>query len=475
LTVLADFAKIVPVLIPLLASLLASGALAQAPETDNIPNQTQELERKRKAQAEADKAAAAAKEREILEGKGDTITYEQILKRPDDVDLNYRYAQQQIARGEIKAAAGTLERILMVKQGLPKVKLLYAVVLYRLDNLNEAQATLNELKKEKMPESLRSEINQYLSAIAKKRRRGHVSVTLGAGFDFDENRNAAPASGKRLALGNVTVLDRASTRRNDTSKTMLASLGGSYDLGFQAGHEVFSNLSYYRAEQTVLRTLNLQNYGVEGGLRLKGKKWTLTPAAEFSYLLLAETTYQRSHGGSLRFDYKINQRLDWWGDASYGRQDYNRTKVVPTGPQRSGNRMEGELGLKFGVTPTMKVTLSAGGARQTAQSSFNAYQRAALNLGHQWLLPKGQFLLSNVIANFDQYDRAEPAVSTRIRADETLRMRATYGAPLNLLWKPLKGLVATFTYEYFHAESNLINNTYTNNKVSSMVTWRWSN
>jgi Flp pilus assembly protein TadD len=71
------------------------------------------------------------------------VTYEDVLANPDNIDLNFAYAQVQIARGDLKNAAATLERILLIEQDLPRVRLLYAIVLFRLDNLDEAERELH--------------------------------------------------------------------------------------------------------------------------------------------------------------------------------------------------------------------------------------------------------------------------------------------------------------------------------------------
>ena len=52
----------------------------------------------------------------------------------------------------------------MVDPALPRVRLLLAVVHLRLDNLFEAQRELNAVRSEQMPESLKDEIDEYLSS-----------------------------------------------------------------------------------------------------------------------------------------------------------------------------------------------------------------------------------------------------------------------------------------------------------------------
>lgn len=52
-----------------------------------------------------------------------------VLKDPGTLDLACRYAQTQIRKGDLLGASPTLERILLVRPDLPRVRVLYAVVL----------------------------------------------------------------------------------------------------------------------------------------------------------------------------------------------------------------------------------------------------------------------------------------------------------------------------------------------------------
>ncbi|MBI5211276.1 MAG: hypothetical protein HY927_14985 [Elusimicrobia bacterium] len=437
----------------------------------DIQHQIKEPARQQKAQTEIEKAVEENRKRQVEKG-GPEVTYEQVMANPDDIELNYRYALGQVAKGNLRAAASTLERILLVKKDLPKVKLFYAVILFRLDNLDDAERLLVELKKEEMPDTLRAELDGYIAQIKKKRRKGRVSALFGAGLDYDGNRNAAPASGRRLFF-DIPITLVTGTRDDDVAATMMFNVDGEYDLGFQAGHKVFAGVSYYRSEQMDMRTMNLQVYGVNTGAKVKTRWGEFTPSFGFSHLLLAQTTYLRSRDVSGRFDHRFADGINGYVEAGYERDEYNRTWVVTTGDQRTGDKFDLGAGLSLALSPSRKATLGFSHNRTAAIEGYNCYDRETLTLGHTWLLGKGQFLLTSASVNFDRYDLAERAVSVRRRSDDGIRARGTYGLPLGTLWKPLKGVVWTASYEYFQNFSNLESYGYTNNKISTMFTYRW--
>ncbi len=456
---------------PILASALGLCGLIPGARAQDVTSQREDLDQRRRAEEQIRKAAEEAKKTSLKEPV-EEVTYQDVMKDPDNIELNFRYARNLVAKGELLKSAGTLERILMVNPELPRVRLFYASVLFRLDNLEDADRELKTLKKQQLTDTMRAELDDYVDQIRRRRRKTHVSLSLGAGFDFDENRNSAPASGKRLLADVSTVLDEASTRRNDTSPTMNAGLDLSHDLGYQAGHAVFASLSYFRSEQNRLRTLNLQSYNWSAGGTFKSPAVDVTLIMAFGHLVLAETTYQRSHGPTLRLDKKLGESLSVFGTAGHQRQDYARTRVVPTADQKTGDQLFGGGGFNASFSRGLSLSGSFTHTFQGAREAFNTYRREAWNLALTKVLAKGRFTQLSFSPQLDFYDAAELALSRKIRQDHTYRCRLTYGTPLGFVAAPLNDVLATFSYEYFHALSNLPNNAYTNNKLSSGLSYR---
>ncbi|MFH1725954.1 MAG: porin family protein [Elusimicrobiota bacterium] len=423
------------------------------------------------SQENAVETAGEARKRETVEGSGE-ITYAQILEDPDNIDLNYRYAKLQVERGDLRGAVATLERILMVDPALPKVRLFYAVVLYRLDNLPEAERELTALRKLPMPASLLQEIDEYLKRIRRRTRRTNFDGSLGFGLQYDVNRNAAPATGRRL-FGGVPVPLTTGLRQDDTSVLLMAAARVEHDLGTQAGHKLFGELSYYRAEQTAVDTLDLQAYAFQLGAAFKRRWGDVTPSAVFDHIRLSEETYLRTRGAQLRYDKKYDNRTALFARLRVAFHDYIKTTDVPTATERTGHRTDFSYGGSHILNPTMRLGLDLGFSHQDARKGYNRYDRHEVRGTHAWLLGKGRFLLTSMTLHVDRYSEPDTAIFNQRRADDTVRLGSTFGAPLGLIAPPLKDLLWTFTYEYFHSNSNIENYGYTNNKVSTMFTYRW--
>lgn len=449
----------------LLASLAAWPAAAQNPEEETSRSAQEELQ-KRKAAAET---AAEASARRPLEGA--EVTYEQVLADPDNVELNFRWAKKQVEKGDVKGASATLERILMVRPDLAPVRLTYAVALYRLDNMPEAHRELNRVK-EQASGAVLAEAQDYLKRVEARERLTHLTGTLGYGFQYDDNRNAGPSSGQSLFNGTAVNLTSGKATSN-TSQLFLAQAGIRRDLQNPLWQAAFADLTYYRAQQTTLDTLNLQAYSFDAGLEMKMGRWTVSPTALFDHIRLHEQTYLRTRGARLRADRRVNNRVAVYGYVQGVFHDYIVTRDIPTATDRTGNETTLVGGAQFTMTATQRLTTEVGYTQQDARRIWDAYNRNAFSVTHAWLVGHGRFVLTGLTYDRDHYQGPDTVIAPQERADDIGRFDWTFGQPMGFLGKAFEPLLFTFTYEYLQANSNILNYAYSNNKVNGMLTYRW--
>jgi len=445
--------------------LIPAGLRAQDIEKD-----VQKPVREETQQQQADRLAAEAAKQTA---PGHDITWEQILANPDDIQLNYGYARAQVRRGDLKGAAATLERILLLDPNQNEVRLFYAVVLYRLDDVAEAKSELAILGKLPLPPALKEEAGRYAKAVQKRSKHTHINGTLSGGIEYDTDRNAAPSTGRALFGDTEVNLTGTSLRRDDTSLLAMANVGVHHDLGTQAGHEVFGNLSYYQAEQTLTKNLNLKAYSAQAGGVYKAGFFNATPELLFDHVELAQSTFLRNRGADIRFDVPFHRKTAFFCEVRDVLQDYVATRDIPTSPERTGVQVDFTAGSEHLLGPSMKFGTLLGYTRKDARQDYWAFSRWVAGVNHSWLLGKGVFLLSSFTFDYDIYNNADVALSQTMRRDKTMRASATLGGPLSVLHPRLEDLLWTFTYEYYHALSTVENYAYSNNKVAAMLTYRW--
>ena len=74
------------------------------------------------------------------------ITYMQILQKPNDLDLNLKYAKQQGDVGNFKQTISTLERLNMIFPDNVEIKLYLLSVLVQVDSPEKANTIIEEMK-----------------------------------------------------------------------------------------------------------------------------------------------------------------------------------------------------------------------------------------------------------------------------------------------------------------------------------------
>ncbi len=193
---------------------LSPGASAQNVTVDGVPDAQRRLQEDLER---TDSTAFRARIESLLQSGGD-VAYTDVLRDPDNIDLNFRFAQTQIRQGNIRGASATLERILLLDPTRPDVRLLYAVVLFRLDNLTDAERELRAVRDLPMKPELRSEVDSLLDQIDQRRRRLRAELLVNMGIQYDWNGNSAQYSNTRLFSDTPVSLSRTPTSATVNSR-----------------------------------------------------------------------------------------------------------------------------------------------------------------------------------------------------------------------------------------------------------------
>jgi len=450
----------------LVAGLLAGVLLAPAARAQDAHDE-QRAARERSARAQT---SAAAREAVLLATAEDErdVAYADVLSAPDDVALNFRFAKSQVRRGDLKGASTTLERILLMEPDLPRIRLFYAVVLYRLGNLHEAEREFQAVAALPLADPLRGEVEGYLSRIAREQRLHRYTTSLAVGAQHDTNRNASPSSRAMLFQDQVIPLAGSSLREPDLSFISVFNAGVERDLATQEGDKLNASLSYYDAAQHDLEEFELQALTLDTGARFVTDWGTFTPQLSGSTVLLAHEKYIESAGVSLRLDRRASEHVALFANARFEYQDFKPVDSSPTADDRSGGVAQLDLGADWPLGPSQRLAVQLGGTSKHARENYYAYTGGAALLSHTWLLGSGQFLLSTAVARYDTYREEQEFVSHRKRRDAGLRGQLLYGVPLELVvgrWlelRALQGVVVTLRVEHSATESNLRNYEYAN-------------
>ena len=431
-------------------------------------------------------AAAGAEEAAQLVplGPDEDVSYAEVLAKPGDIAVNFRFAQSEIRKGRLKSASATLERILLEHPDLAPVRLLYAIVLYRLDTDAEALHELNTLSATAgLPADIRAQVATYRDLIAKRARTTRFTANVSFGVQGDTNRTSTPSGNRALFADADVEVDPA-----DGDAAMLA--GGSFrvdhDPGFQDRHNVFFQVNTFVDEQIDVKRQGFEFYSAELGIDLNLPADVVTPSMTVEHLRLQGAPYMTSFGPRVALDHRIDEEFDVFGQIQYRWQYYNNvldtvdgTPIAAAATERNGARFDAEVGGRWTISPAHSLSLVVGIYDKNAEVAYEEAVGQKASLSHTWLFGSGQFLIGAAEASLDRYSGPNGLVSARTRVDATFVGRLTYGAPVATL-VPLDGLpaefdriVATATAEGTRVVSSLASYDYSNVRGQFMLSRRW--
>ncbi len=458
------------VLAAALMVVLAPSAWAQTTDTEEIKRKTTAGEKRVRAAGEALDYRAVE--------DGEPVSYADVLRDPDNLELNYRYARTQVRNGDLHGAAATIERIVLIDPNQTQVRLFYAVVLFRLDNIDEAEREFRTVAALDIAADVRAEVDSYLARIKRLNQTTRYTASLSLGAHYDTNPAAAPRTGTNL-VGDVPV--NVSKAEDDVGYLGIVSLRVDHDLGYQDSHELFGVVTYYHDEQVTQDTQDTQSFIVGAGGIYRSPFWDIdvVPSVFRTHVRLSRETFFQDIGANLRFERDFTPRIKAFASARISDQTFSPILETRTAQDRDGRQIEGMVGGTYVISPSMRISGEFLHLDKSAKAEFFSYYRDQVRIEHTWLLGGGQFLLNLISYQRDRYAKSDQAVSASKRRDDIFRYRFTYGAPLGFffgsgtLWGGIEDITLTATGEWLRSHSNLNNFDFKNFKAQGLLTKTW--
>ncbi|HEX4861424.1 MAG TPA: hypothetical protein VFV07_09320, partial [Rhizomicrobium sp.] len=304
------------------------------------------------------------------------------MQAPDDVDLNIAYAKAQADSGHLLSAAAALERVLMLKPNAASVRLLYAVVLYRLDDLQGANAQLAMVDGTQLPPLERKELDKYRRVVDSGRKDTKVRGQLAAGIAYNSDALGA-------LLTEFDFTGKGVPRKSGAGAVFSGLLAGSTKLGSSDDLELYGVLGGYDRNAISGPDDQMQYVTGEAGLKETDRmsSWQLGGVARY-YRLLGDP-FLTEYGGrgelSVRLDTATT--LSASGEAVW--QDYNEPLI---GALNAGARYSVQGGVTYRIDS--HATIAATGGYETHVASYKpfGYDAPFAGLNFHDLLGSGVYL-----------------------------------------------------------------------------------
>ena len=389
------------------------------------------------------------------------ITYMQILQKPNDLELNIKYAQQQGKMGNFKQTISTLERMNMLYPDNTEIKLYLLSVLVQVDSPEKANTIIEEMKlrRDLSPEDL--ETLQEIEAELKDREPGlwTFAADISAGSVFSDNVNSVSKTRMKSESDSVVGFNSA---KHDRTLSGGIGLTATRPIGEESS--LLINASHSLSEQYQETDDDYQSYGFTLGLDSVFLGQSVSP-----YLMLSKSDYQ-TDADSFSFMYGIGSffSVGERNSISYGYafsdSKGNQNSTDSTADETNSIGHSFTLAHDFIFNELITTNISLGYSDSDAKvDAGNDYETYDVGFGLNFAFPWAYIAVSNSYS-FNDYKKPDTTVtSDRIRSDVTntfdIMLTKAIGDIFPAL-DPNRSLFINLSYEKVISEANILNYDY---------------
>ena len=389
------------------------------------------------------------------------ITYMQILQKPNDLDLNLKYAQQQGKMGNFKQTISTLERLTMIYPDNVEIKLYLLSVLVQVDSPEKANTIIEEMKlrRDLDPEDLETlvEIEEEL----KDREPSLWTITADLSFGALYTDNVNSVSKTRLQSESDSVVGFNSAKYD---RTLSGGLGLSATRPIGEESSLLLNVSHSSSEQHAETDDDFQSYGFTLGLDTTLGNQSLSP-----YLMLSKTDYQTDADSFSKMYgiggfFSVGERNSFSYGYSYANSKGNHNSEDDTAMQTNSVAHGFTFGHDLIITEIISSSLSLGYSDTDARvDAGNDYETYDVGFGLNFAFPWAYIAVSNSYG-FNDYKKEDSSVdSTKLRSDYTNTFDVMLTKAIGDIFPaidPNRSLFINMSYEKLMSEGNILNYDY---------------
>lgn len=355
--------------------------------------------------------------------------FDEVLAAPDNVDLDIAYAEAQATSGHLLPAAAALERVLMQHPGADSVRLLYGVILYRLDDLQGARMQLQLVDGTRLNSLQRDELNKYRHLVDRRSSNTTFGGRVSAGLAFDSD-----ATGSL-----ITLFDFISPqRRSGDSMVYSGEVGFSSKISKSGDYSIYGKASGYSKTFIQGPRQNLQHLDGELGIAHDGLHSDMRADAFVHHYILLDSPYLTEYGAHVQHDWHPNTAMTLSLSVEAAKQDFREPPIdfwAPfIGGSHDGWRGDAQAGIAYRLDSRSTIGAIASYEYKLASYGPFSYQAPGVEGYYHNLLGRGAYFDVMGDMRWVDYRERDPFFlfpATKKRSDTDAFLRAALGVPLS--------------------------------------------
>lgn len=304
--------------------------------------------------------------------------FQEMLRKPADLDVLFKFATIASQTGDLEGAISALERMLLVNQDLPRVRLELGVLYFRLGSYEVAQTYLETaLQSPTLPPDVRSRAEDFLAQIKNRRNPSHFSGEAFLGLRYQSNANLGPANSAVLLFGQVANLNQAAIGTPDWGAVSSVQLRHTYDFGKQDRSTLETLFTAYANRQFQVAAANVSLLDLTTGPRFQVLSGIFEDASVKIFgtggaIWVNDSPYYVAYGAGIEGNILLANGLRSITTAVFRRQEHSDTAYLPTNSLFTGGEYSANTILQYQLTPI--VSVFGSGSMQRFASDLAPWQ-----------------------------------------------------------------------------------------------------
>ncbi len=370
--------------------------------------------------------------------------FKQLFKDPTNLSLLFKYANLSILVGDLEAAIGVFEQMLIYDSELPRIRLELGVLYFRLGAYAMATNYLKSVKEFNPPAEVEAKVNQFLEAIVSAEKPFQWQQNLSIGFKRTTNGNSG-INADFIEIGDFLLdVDPESKRQRDRSSLFNYSLSIDQDLNHPRGDNIQYFFSYGADRLDTFKQFDVQSnvLSVRRNLNLDENFFSFFSledpvfAPNINLLRVVLNREEILRSGRISLDY--SGRLDNGSSMLFAY--YREEKIFRSGRQKNG-RING---VSFGQSFVWTGPQALYGYRiilenYRANAGYEFYENYGLELSYSQPLGENWQFSSKYSYQDKSHDDEYPLFGARHDQAESWRFNML--RPMGPCWSVNLGLV----------------------------------
>ena len=363
--------------------------------------------------------------------------FDSIIKDPTNLQNLFNYANLSILVGDLEAAIGVFEQMLIYKPDLPRIKLELGVLYFRLGAFASAKQYLDDVENYDPPKEVKEKVETFLEQIENETKLFKTQSVLSLGMGISSNANAGLDTDVVTVVGDLGAIDLniSNKPKSDLYYTSAFSSQITQDLRHPRGdtinyvvslsRQVYRDFSNFDSSTGVFSMNRKFNMLDDDKLGLTNQ--TFTPSLTAFKVLLQGSELLRSHRAEI--DWKATLR----DSGTFGLNVYLDERDFIGSQNKTGDFLGVGLSRSI-VFPKSGVFLSykTNFEHFYATSPIETYIKRTFDISTRKALNSTTFASTNIAYSYKDYEEKDPFLG--LRSDKGINLRVGLTKIIDLCW-----------------------------------------